>query len=72
MDRAAEIAALRALGFSLAQVARVLKGDPQGLEPTLAAHQATLEGQIRHLVGAVDKIRGLRNDLARGQAPTVA
>ncbi len=70
MDRAAEIAALRALGFSLAQVARVLKGDPEGLEPTLAAHQATLEGRIRHLAGAVDKVRGLRNDLARGQAPT--
>jgi DNA-binding transcriptional MerR regulator len=70
MDRAAEISALRALGFSLAQVVRVLKGDPQGLEPTLAAHQATLEGRIRHLVGAVDKVRGLRNDLARGQAPT--
>jgi DNA-binding transcriptional MerR regulator len=70
MDRAAEIATLRALGFSLAQVARVLKGDPHGLEPTLAAHQATLEGRIRHLVGAVDKVRGLRNDLARGQAPT--
>jgi hypothetical protein len=70
MARAAEIAALRALGFSLAQVARVLKGDPEGLEPTLAAHQATLEGRIRQLVGAVDKVRGLRNDLARGQAPT--
>ena len=28
MSRAAEIAALRALGFSLAQVARVLEGDP--------------------------------------------
>ena len=70
MDRAGEIAALRALGLSLAQVARVLKGDPQGLEPALAAHQATLEERIRHLVGAVDKVRGLRNDLARGQAPT--
>uniref|UniRef100_UPI0031DE4F28 MerR family transcriptional regulator n=1 Tax=Inquilinus sp. TaxID=1932117 RepID=UPI0031DE4F28 len=40
MHRAGEIAALRALGFSLAQVARVLQGDPQGLEPALAAHQA--------------------------------
>src|SRR5678815_4683383 len=57
MDRSAEIAALRALGFSLAQVARVLKGDPQGLEPTLAAHQATLEGRIRHLVGAWPRAR---------------
>jgi hypothetical protein len=70
MDRAAGIAALRALGFSLAQVARVLKGDPHGLESALAAHQATLEGRIRQLAGAVDKVRGLRNDLARGRAPS--
>ncbi|MGO4725871.1 MULTISPECIES: MerR family transcriptional regulator [unclassified Inquilinus] len=69
MARAAEIAALRALGFSLAQVARVLGGDPQGLEPALAAHQSTLEGRIRDLAGAVETIRGLRVDLARGQAP---
>ncbi|HEY4201210.1 MAG TPA: MerR family transcriptional regulator [Devosiaceae bacterium] len=38
MARATEIVALRALGLSLAQIARVLKGDPQGLEPALAAH----------------------------------
>jgi DNA-binding transcriptional MerR regulator len=69
MARAAEIAALRALGLSLAQVARVLKGDPQGLEPALAAHQASLEGQIRQLAGAIEKVRGLRADLAQGQAP---
>jgi DNA-binding transcriptional MerR regulator len=70
VERAAEIAALRTLGFSLAQVARVLKGDPQGLGPALAAHQATLEGRIRELAGTVDRICGLRNDLARGQTPT--
>jgi DNA-binding transcriptional MerR regulator len=70
VERAAEIAALRALGFSLTQVARVLKGDPQGLGSALAAHQVTLEGRIRELAGTVDKIRGLRNDLARGQTPT--
>jgi len=68
--RAAEIAALRALGFSLAQVARVLEGDPKGLEPALAAHQAMLEGRLRQLVGTVERVRGLRSDLARGQAPT--
>jgi DNA-binding transcriptional MerR regulator len=39
MARAAEIVALRALGLSLAQVARVLAGDSQELEPALAAHQ---------------------------------
>lgn len=38
MARAAEIVALRALGLSLAQVARVLGGDPEALEPALAAH----------------------------------
>jgi DNA-binding transcriptional MerR regulator len=70
MRRAAEIVALRALGFSLTQVARVLKGDPQGLEPALAAHQAVLESRLHELVGAIEKLRGLRGDLARGKAPT--
>jgi DNA-binding transcriptional MerR regulator len=72
MARAAEIAALRALGFSLAQVARVLKGDPEGLEPALAQHQAMLEARLRELAGMVEKLRGLRSDLAQGRAPTVA
>ena len=69
MARAAEIAALRTLGLSLGQVARVLGGDAQGLEPALAAHQATLEGRIRQLADAVEKVRRLRGDLARGEAP---
>lgn len=71
MRRAADVAALRALGFSLAQVARALQGDLQGLEPALVAHQATLEGCIRDLVGAVEKVRELRGDLARGHTPTL-
>jgi DNA-binding transcriptional MerR regulator len=66
MTRAAEIASLRALGLSLAQVARVLGGDSQSLEPALAAHQATLEGRIRQVADAIEKVRGLRADLARG------
>jgi len=70
MARAAEVVALRALGLSLAQVTRVLGGDPRGLEPALAAHQATLEGRIRQLGGTVEKVRSLRADLARGEAPT--
>lgn len=70
MRRAGEIAALRALGFSLAQVARVLQGDPQGLELALAAHQAALEGRLRQLAGTIERLRGLRDDLARGRAPT--
>ena len=67
--RAAEIATLRALGLSLSQVARVLEDAPQGLEPALAAHQATLEGRIRQLAGAVEKIRDLRAGLAQDESP---
>jgi DNA-binding transcriptional MerR regulator len=70
MARAAEIVALRALGFSLAQVARVFGDDPQGLEPALAAHQAILEGRIRQLAGVVEKVRDLRAGLAQGKSPT--
>jgi DNA-binding transcriptional MerR regulator len=69
MARAAEIAALRALGLSLAQVARVLRGDATRLEPALAAHQAALEGQAQRLAATIAKLRGLRADLAQGQAP---
>ncbi|WP_421934972.1 MerR family transcriptional regulator [Phenylobacterium sp.] len=69
MARAAEIADLRALGLSLSQVARVLDGEAAGLEPALAAHQASLEGQARHLASAMEKVARLRTDLARGQAP---
>lgn len=69
MARAGEIAALRALGLSLAQTARVLGGDPQGLEPALAAHQASLEGRVRQLADTVKRVAGLRADLALGQAP---
>ena len=71
MARAAEIIALRALGLSLVQIARVLGDNPQGLEPALAAHQATLEGRIRQLVGAVEKVRDLRTGLAQGKPATV-
>lgn len=72
MERAAQIVALRSLGFSLAQVARVLDGDPRGLETALAAHQAALEDRLRGLAGTVETVRGLRADLAGGKAPTAA
>lgn len=70
MRQASEIAALRTLGFSLAQVARVLKGDLQGLEPALTAHQAALEGRIRDLITTVGKVRDLRDGLGRGLTPS--
>ena len=57
--RAEEIVALRALGFSLAQVARVLSGDASGLDPALAAHQTALEGRL------LDASRALRQKIER-------
>lgn len=69
MAQAAEIAALRELGLSLGQVARVLMGEAVGLEPALAAHQATLEDRIRQLIVTVEKVRSLRAGLAQGRAP---
>jgi len=71
MSRAREIAALRALGFSLAQVARVLNGDPRGLESALATHQAALEDRLRQLVATIETVGSLRENLARGETPTV-
>jgi len=72
MSRAAEIVALRGLGFSLAQVARLLTGDAQGLEPALAGHQAALEGRQRQIAALIAKVRALREDLAQGNAPTAS
>ena len=72
MARVAEIVALRELGLSLSQVARVLDGDSKCLEPALAAHQAALEGRVHQLVDAVDKVRCLRADLAGGRPPAAS
>lgn len=72
MARAGEVAALRALGLSLAQVERVLGGDPQGLEPALAAHQARLEAEGARLAHLVQQVRELRTGLAAGRPPQIA
>lgn len=72
MARAGEAAALRGLGFSLAQVARVLAGDGEALAPALEAHEAGLEGRRRELVAAAEQVRALRDRLARGEVPSVA
>lgn len=71
MQRAGEIVALRALGLSLAQVAGVLEGEAEGLEPALASHQAVLEGDVRRLGDTIERVRGLRAKLGSGQRPTV-
>jgi DNA-binding transcriptional MerR regulator len=69
MARAREIKELRALGFSLSEVARVFEGDAQTLERTLAVHEAVLEDRVRQLNETVSKVRRLRADLGRGEVP---
>ena len=72
MRRAAEIVALRRFGFGLAQIAHVLDAGAKGLEDALAAHQATIEAQLREAVDRVERLRQWRRDLADGQAPDIA
>lgn len=69
MARAAEIIALRALGLSLGQIARVLGGDARALETALAQHQAALEERMRDLAATVTTLRALRSRLAAGEMP---
>jgi DNA-binding transcriptional MerR regulator len=69
MIRASEIVALRGLGLSLAEIHRVLTGEPDGLEPALAAHHAALESRLGELTRMVERVHSIRADLARGRAP---
>lgn len=69
MERAAEVAALRALGLSLAQVAAVLNGDAATLDAALAAHQGALDGRMKDIAGAMERVRALRARLAEGRTP---
>lgn len=71
MQRCTEIVTLRGLGLSLAQVAGVFEGESECLEPALAAHQAVLEDRARQLAGTIERVRGTRARLGRGQTPTV-
>ncbi|NBB17264.1 MerR family transcriptional regulator [Caulobacter sp. SLTY] len=72
MARAGEIVALRAMGFSLAQVAGILRGEAVDLMPVLAAHQAALEARRRDLSGQLDRVRDLRVRMANGEVPSLA
>ena len=69
MARAAEVVALRALGLSLAQVARVLGGDPQTLASALETHEAVLDDEIRDRLHRLETVRSLRAGLAAGRMP---
>ncbi|MCF4124093.1 MerR family transcriptional regulator [Methylobacterium sp. SyP6R] len=72
MARAAEIVGLRRLGLSLAQVARVLDGEPRDLDAGLAAHEARLSEAGQRTAAALARVRALRADLARGSLPAPA
>jgi DNA-binding transcriptional MerR regulator len=72
MARAAEIVALRSLGLSLAQLKRVLDGDPRDLAPALAAHETCLEQRLQQLAGTIERLRRLRADLADGAHPNTS
>ncbi|PZQ59503.1 MAG: MerR family transcriptional regulator [Phenylobacterium zucineum] len=72
MRRGGEIAALRGLGFSLAQVRRTLDGETAGLEPALAAHQERLEAELGAVSRRVGRVRALREALAAGRPPSIA
>jgi DNA-binding transcriptional MerR regulator len=66
MAHAADIVELRALGLSLAEVARVFEGDTQTLHRTLALHTAALEDRIRQLGDTISRIKRMRADLGGG------
>jgi DNA-binding transcriptional MerR regulator len=69
MERAGEIVALRGLGLSLLQVARVLDGNPEDLDAGLSAHEARLNEQALQIAAALERVRLLRADLAQGRLP---
>lgn len=72
MARAAEIVALRTLGLSLVQVARVLDGEPHDLDAGLAAHEARLHETTQRTAAALERVRSLRAELTEGGASASA
>jgi len=68
LERASAIVSLRTLGLSLAQVVRVMDGDPSALEAGLVAHEERLWRQAQHIDTALQRVRSLRDDIHRGQA----
>lgn len=55
MARAAEIVALRTLGLSLVQVARVFDGEPHDLDAGLTAHEARLNETAQQTATALQR-----------------
>lgn len=72
MSRAREIAALRALGLSLAQVSGVLGGQPAALASALEAHQHALERDLQLVGDRLAGVREKREQLREGNLPAAA
>ena len=70
MIRAGQIATLRRLGLSLAEVGRVLEGDPSALECALAAQEARLRDQALQIADTLSRVRRLRSGIIQGQSST--
>ncbi|MBC9033272.1 MerR family transcriptional regulator [Sphingomonas sp. JC676] len=68
VERAATIVSLRVLGLSLAEIARVMDGDPSALEAGLVAHEERLWQQAQHIETALQRIRSLRDNIGQGKA----
>ncbi|MEM7523862.1 MAG: MerR family transcriptional regulator [Pseudomonadota bacterium] len=66
MKQARKIAAFRALGLTLHQIADLLDGDTASFEATFARHQADLEAELRTLTTTLTAVRRARLD---GAAP---
>jgi DNA-binding transcriptional MerR regulator len=71
MARGSEIVELRALGLSLGEVGRILRGDAEILTRVLAAHERALEERIRQSGDSIAKLRRLRADLGHGKMPAM-
>lgn len=69
MIRAAEVATLRSLGLSLAQVVQVLNGNTKNLEVALITHEDILKDEIHQLMNRIDGVQRLRTDIAKGVIP---
>ncbi|MGV8831345.1 MAG: MerR family transcriptional regulator [Devosia sp.] len=69
LARAEDVVALRGLGLSLAEVERVLSGDGRDLRAALTAQQTVIEARMQSMVVALSRVRELRSELAKGQAP---
>lgn len=70
MARARDIAGLRRLGFSLAEIGEVLAGETAALEPALARHAELLEARLQEVGGQLSRVSALRQDIASGGRPT--